>query len=154
MAREEARARVIEDADTLDNMKVNPNGSINVVTVAATVPDAGTPIIEDAFTSVATVAGVDTIYTITNSTTLTIQTFTSGSEEKTGGSVAELFEDPNGNLTPLNRIDSIYTNGNTTNVPIGTDFVGNGTRRIVMRQRGLGSSSAREVFSRWSGFEV
>jgi len=30
MAREEARARVIEDSETLDNMKVNSDGSINV----------------------------------------------------------------------------------------------------------------------------
>jgi hypothetical protein len=153
MAREEARARVIEDSDTLVNMKVNDDGSINTVNVSISTPSTATAVVEENFASISSTVGVDTIYTITNTKTLTIQQFSSGSEAKTGGSVAEIFEDPNGDLSVLNRIDNIYTDGSTTTVPLGQDYVGDGTRRIVMRQRGLSSTSAREMFSRWQGFE-
>lgn len=154
MAREEARARVIEDSESLVNMKVNDDGSINVVNIAATTPDAGTQVIVENFGTIATTSGTDTVYTITNGTTLTLQTFISGSASTSGGSACDLFEDPNGDLTVLNRIETIYTDGSTSPLPVGQEFVGDGTRRIVMRQRGVSSSSGREMFSRWQGFEV
>ena len=116
-------------------------------------PANTTAVVQSAFGDVATTTGEDTIYTITNGKTLTIQRLSAGSEETTGGSVVELFEDPNGNLTGMTRIETIFTNGNSGNVDIGLDFIGNGTRRIVLRRRGF-TSSAREMFGRWQGFEV
>ena len=152
MAREEARAKVIEDADTLVNMKVNANGSINVVNVSAVAPVNTTPVITGAFGSVATTNGVDTYYTITNAKTLTIQRLDGGSEENTGGSVVELFYDPNANLTGMTRLGVIYLNGSSNNQFIEQQFTGNGTRRIVLRARGF-SSNSREMFRRWIGYE-
>jgi hypothetical protein len=152
MAREEARARVIEDSDTLTNMKVNDDGSINTVSISASTPSTAVQVIQENFGDIATTAGVDTIYTITNSTTLMIQTFAAGSETTAAGSVTELFEDPNGDLTGMNRIDTIFTNGDNAEVTLGQSFDGDGTRRIVMRQRGY-AASAREMFGRWQGFE-
>ena len=144
---------IISDPTTdANNLVVNDDGSINVANVAISTPVTATQIIEENFASIATTSGIDTTHTITNATTLTIQQFTSGSEEKTGGGVTELFEDPNGDLSVLNRIESIFTNGSSSNSIIGQDFIGDGTRRIVMRQRGY-TSNSREMFGRWQGFE-
>jgi hypothetical protein len=153
MAREESRSRIIEDSTTGDNLAVNTDGSINVVNVAVSTPSGGTQVVTENFADVATTSGTDTAYTITNSTTLTLQVFSAGSEENTGGSVTELFEDPNGDLTVLNRIATLFTNGQSAPPEsIQQDFVGDGTRRIVMRQRGY-TAAAREMFGRWQGFE-
>jgi len=143
---------VCDPVTVANKMAVNSDGSVNVVASSVTTPTGATQVIEENFQDIASTAGVDTIYTITNGTTLTIQTLESGSESGVGGSVAELYEDPNGDLSVLNIIDAIFTDASTTFVPINLDFDGDGTRRIVMRQRGY-NASAREMFSRWVGYE-
>lgn len=152
MARDEARAKVIEDADTLVNMKVNANGSINVVNVTAVAPVNTTPVVITAFGAVATTVGVDTFYTITNGLDLTIQRLDGGSEENTGGSAVELFYDPNANLTGMTRLGTIYVNGSSYEQAVDRTFTGDGTRRIVLRRRGF-SGNSREMFARWAGYE-
>lgn len=144
---------IISDSDTdANNLAINSDGSINVHSVVAVAPETATPVIQENFADIATTSGTDTIFTLTNGETLTIQTFAAGSEDITAGSVTELFEDPNGDLSVLNVIEVIFTNGMTTNVPVSQEFVGDGTRRIVMRQRGY-TASAREMNGRWQGFE-
>jgi len=136
---------------TFINAAVTSSGALKVESTV-TAPAAATIVIQENFEDIATTSGSDTLYTITNSTTLTIQLFSAGSEENVGGSVTELFEDPNGDLSVLNRINTIFTNGANSSELIRQDFTGDGTRRIVMRQRGY-TASAREMFGRWQGFE-
>lgn len=95
----------------------------------------------------------DTIYTITNGKTLVIQLFEAGAEANSiGGSQVLLFEDPNGDLSVLNLISAIYVNGSSFQNSVTDEFVGNGTRRIVMRRNPLAGGS-REIYGRWKGFE-
>lgn len=150
--RAESRRRIIEDPTTGTDMMVNDDGSINTVNVTVSTPTNADQVVQENFEDVATTTGVDTIYTITNGETLTIQIFSAGAEVTAAGSVTELFEDANGDLSVLVRIGTIFTNGDNANEPIQQDFVGDGTRRIVMRQRGY-AASAREMFGRWQGFE-
>lgn len=116
------------------------------------IPIGATAVNVEAFGSVGTTAGTDTFYTITNGKTLTIQSFFGGAEEKTGGSVCELFYDPNGDLSVLTRIRAIWVNGDSFTVGVQQEFDGNGTRRIVARRRGY-TASGREMEVAFSGYE-
>lgn len=116
------------------------------------IPVGATAVNIEAFGGVATTSGIDTNYTITNGQTLTIQAFFGGSEEKTSGSVCELFYDPNGDLSVLTRVRTIWVNGDSFTVGVQQEFVGDGTARIVARRRGY-SGSSREMEVAWAGYE-
>ena len=135
---------------TFMNAKVDGIGRLLVSDVATT-PLATTEVVQTAQTS--TNGSVDTIYTITNGSTLTIQLFQAGAEANSiGGSKVELFEDPEGDLSPLTLISAVYINGSSFQNNITSAFTGDGTRRIVMRRTAL-AGSAREIFGRWKGYE-
>ena len=151
MPREEARARVIEDASTGTNLVINSNGSINVTNVEVAAPVGATDVVVTGFGSVASTSGIDTYYVIPNGTTLSIQLLQAGAESSTGGSAVDLFHDPNGNLSSLTRILTLYVTGESTRATVDEQFVGNGTARMVLRRRGF-SGSAREMFARFKGF--
>lgn len=151
MSRAEARARIIEDSTTGDNLKVNPDGSINVAGQVISVPPNTTEVDQNVFGSVSSTTGVDTIYVIPNGETLTIQQLSGGAEEHTSGSIIELFEDPNGNLSVLNRIETVFVNGDSRQVTVQREFVGDGTRRIILRRRRY-ASNAKEIWGRWRGY--
>lgn len=139
------------DTGTFDNVK-STDGRL-LVSQEVVAPAGTTAIDEQAFGDVSTTSGTDTIYTITNGTTLTIQLLHATAEDETGGSLVELFEDPNGDLSVLNRIGlPLIVNGSFDTEIIGTEYEGDGTRRIVMRRRGY-TASAREIGGRWQGFE-
>ena len=170
MAREEAKRRVIEDPLTGVDLEVsdgreilsrirgangnvlepNANGSIPVTTVV-TPPPASTPIIQEGFSSTNSIAGVDTIYSIPNGEVLHITSLDAGAEFNSAGSVVELFDDINGNLTGMNRISEIYVNANSDEKSVDENFTGDGTRRIVLRRRAFGGG-AREISGRWRGY--
>jgi len=113
-------------------------------------PPGTTQIVQTAFSSINNTA--DTLFTITNSKTLTIQRLSAGAEVTTEGSIIELFEDPNGDLSVLNVIIVIFASGNSDQNDLSIDFVGDGTRRILLRRRPFGGGF-REIFGRWVGFE-
>jgi len=138
--------------DGLDNLAINSDGSINTAIINPPAPVDATPVNISAFGDVASTAGVDTYYTITNAKTLTIQTLLAGAEYEVSGSIVELFYDPNGDLTVLTRISTIFVNATSDTAPVQQIFIGNGTRRIVLRRRGFGAS-AREMFAQWFGYE-
>jgi hypothetical protein len=117
------------------------------------IPEGSTRVTSTATPSdVSTTAGSDTYYTITNAKILTIQSFAGGAEETTGGSAIDLYYDPNGDLSALTWVDTLYVNGEDSQHSIGEEFTGNGTRRMVMRRRGY-TASAREMSGRWYGYE-
>ena len=153
MAREEARARVIEDSESGANLRVNGDGSLNTIPlVNPPAPLNTTPVNISAFGDVASKTGVDTYYTITNTKTLTIQSFVAGAEYDSAGSVVEMFYDPNGDLSVLTRISTIFVNGQSDNTPVQQTFTGDGTRRVILRRRGYGANG-REIFGQWFGYE-
>lgn len=134
-------------------LAINADGSISTVPlVTPPAPTGATGVIRDDFSDVADTSGVDITYTVTDLKTLTIQVLVAGAETTTGGSIVELFEDPSGTGSPLIRISSLFVNGQSDNAPVHQDFIGNGTRRIILRRRGY-SGSAREMFAQWIGFE-
>ena len=144
----------IENITTGNDLAVNTDGSLNVVPLLNPPAPANTlAVVISAFGNVNSTAGTDTYYTITNTKVLTIQTLLSGSEETTGGAIVELFYDPNANLTGMTRISTEFINGSSDYAPVGQSFTGNGTRRIVLRRRSY-SSSAREMFGQWIGYEA
>ena len=111
---------IIRSGATSNNeMAVNTDGSINVVPlVVPPAPANTTPVNVSAFSDVATTSGDDTFYTITNTKILTIQTMVAGAEESTGGSIVELFYDPNANLTGMTRVSTLFVNGTSDNTPV------------------------------------
>ena len=140
----------IVDKDTQKSARIDSSGRILVSPIAST-PPSTTSVIQTGFSSIST--STDTIYTITNTKTLVLQQFEAGAQENTtGGSKVILYEDPNGDLSVLNLITLLYVNGDSSIVQLSSSFVGNGTRRIVMR-RDVISGPSREVFGRWKGFE-
>lgn len=142
------------NASTGTSLDIATDGSIKVVPlVTPPAPFGAVDISQTAFNGVTSTAGVDLYYTITNTKTLMIQTLIAGSEETQGGAVVELFYDPNANLTGMTRLSTLFINGSSDNTPINQDFVGNGTRRIVLRRRGY-TASNREMFAQWLGYEV
>lgn len=144
----------IASSDGINKVIVNTDGSINVVPLTnPPAPANTTPINISAFSSVSSSSGVDTYYIITNTKTLTIQTLIAGCEYATDGSVIELFYDPNANLTGMTRISTLFVNGISDNTPVYQSFIGNGTRRVVLRRRGY-SNAGREMFAQWIGYEV
>jgi len=143
-----------EDSNGIfQNISANSDGSLNTVPTVPDTPSGSTEVIREEFSDISTTSGTDNVYTITNGTTLTITAFAAGAEDETGGSVIELFDDPNGDLSVLNRISTLFTNGTSMQIIIAEDFDGDGTRRIVLRRRGY-TANAREIFAQWRGFET
>jgi hypothetical protein len=64
----------------------------------------------------------------------------------------ELVYQPNGNTTGEELIDVGYIAGGNFQFTLDSTFVGNGTRRIVLRRVNQGGSSMR-ITARWSGYE-
>jgi len=128
---------------------VDASGNLKVASTIVTPPTANI-VIQVAKSNMS--GTVDTMFTITNGTTLTIQILSGGSETTNAGAIVELFEDPNGDLSVLNIIDDVYVNGSSSEKNLTVDFIGDGTRRIVLRRR-LFSGGTIEITGRWEGFE-
>jgi len=152
MARATSRSRIIEDAITEDALIINPDGSINIAGTVIITPPGASAVDVNEFSTISSTTGIDTLYTITNTKTLTIQAMSGGAEEHTSGSIVELFEDPNGDKSVLNRIETVFANGDSRAVIVQKDFVGDGVRRILLRRRRYAANS-KEMWGRWRGFE-
>lgn len=106
---------------------------------------------------------LDDFYLITNGSTLTVQQLRARVESAgTGKSVRiELFHDPLGvNPAPPSsqpaswiRIDTLMGNNFNQDASQDNVFVGDGTRRIVLRLKQTGSASIA-VDGQWQGFEI
>jgi len=99
---------------------------------------------------------VDTLYVITNGKTLTIQRVAGGAGAGTTGdrqSKVSIFEDPTGDLLSLNLIRVFYVSGSNEERILSSEFVGDGTRRILLRRERFDAGTV-EVFAAWQGFEV
>jgi len=139
------------------NLTFDDIGRLGVFLSAPTAPPNTTAVDNGGLITITANATVDSLYSITNGKTLTIQAFSvSASDGGTGKSVrVEMFEDPNGNLTVLNRVPggTLFVNANSFERTIGRTFIGNGTRRILLRTVQLGAATM-DVFRQWVGFEA
>lgn len=122
---------------------------ISVIAVPTSVPADGTKVGTVKYDNVN--GATDEVYTIPNNKTLIIQNLIGGAEVTGQGSVVELWYDPNGNKNGMIIIDAVHTSGESMQHGLCVSFVGNGTRRIVMRRRRLGGGSC-EIFGRWEGY--
>lgn len=144
----------VVDTEHGTKLHISDQGRIEVIVVPAEAPADTLAISTSAFGDVASTSGVDFPYTITAGSTLTIQEFTAGAEYDSAGSVVELYWDPAGDMgSQARRIEVLFVNAASANVPIAEDFVGDGTARIVLRRRGF-TAVAREMFGRWKGYET
>jgi hypothetical protein len=140
----------IDDNNIFRQVRVNTAGRLLVSQEPPTPPAATTPVV---ITAKSTMSGtVDTLYAITNGQTLTIQRMSSGAQSSNSGHIIELFDDPNGDLSVLNIIDDIYVNGSSDQKDLLGDFVGDGTRRILLRRRAFGGGN-NDVTGIWQGYE-
>ena len=118
-------------------------------------PIGSTKILESTASNV--VGEDDSTYKITNTKKLVIDNlFGSGEYSSSGGSVLELWYDPNGDLSSMILIGSINFNGNYDNIQIDDSlntYTGDTTNRIVMRRRRLDGGIAY-VSSSWRGYEI
>ena len=125
------------------------SGNLKTVAVVTAPPDTD-PVTVTAKSSIS--GTVDTFYTITNAKTLTLQRVSGGAETSNSGHIIELFEDPTGTGTPLTPIEDIYVNGSSGQKDLSNEYIGDGTRRILLRRRAFGGGS-NEVTGVWQGFE-
>ena len=86
-------------------------------------------------------------YTITNGKTLALEVFVAGHEYSKKEARVELLERVGATDT---TIAVMY--GSTTRVVVDEDFVGDGTRKIVIRATN-GDSGQLHMFGRWVGRE-
>ena len=139
------------DQSTGIPVKVDASGRLLVSIAPPTPPPATTPIEIIAFSIMGD--SVDTFLTITNGKILTVTQFRAGSETSNKGTKVELFEDPNGDLSVLNLIDVIFINGNSNSNALNKNFVGNGTRRMLLRRTHL-TGGFIQIFGAFRGFET
>jgi len=94
----------------------------------------------------------DQFYLIPNGETLFIQRLSAGAEvDSTAGSVIELYYDINGTGLGMILLDSIFASGNSDQHDLNENFIGDGTKRILLRRRRL-TGGASEIFGRWEGY--
>lgn len=131
------------------NAEVSASGRLKVDIAPASAPPDTTPV---SVTQYGAVAGTsDTFYTIPNGETLYIQLFSGGASPASGSSI-EIWYDPNGTGVGMTVIDVIMSNGQSDQHNLNVSYIGNGTRRILLRRTGLGSANARTIFGRWEGY--
>ena len=143
----------IGDESSGFSAEVDSSGRLKVIasTAPPVTPPAATEVTQTAYSSMS--GTQDTLYTITNGTTLTITQLQGGAEADSDGTVIELYEDPNVDLSVLNVITVIFASGVSNSIPLADDFTGDGTRRILLRRRRL-TGGSNEVFGRWTGYEI
>jgi 3D (Asp-Asp-Asp) domain-containing protein len=139
------------EGDVTGNIaEVNASGELKVIAAQPTPPPATTAV---RVVEKGSISGtVDNFYTITNTKTLSIQRLSGGAESSNSGHIIELFEDASGTGTPLVAIEDIYVNGQSGQKDLLGDYVGDGTRRILLRRRAFGGG-ASEVTAIWQGYE-
>jgi len=141
-----------DDFGFFHDIAVNPSRRMLVSQEPPTPPPATLAVVATEFSDMS--GTVDTIIPITDTKILTLQRFAGGAEvDGPAGNVIELFDDPNGDLSVLNVIDVIFASGNSDQHDLNAPFIGDGTRRIILRRRRLGGG-AREIFARVEGFET
>lgn len=140
---------ILRDANNpLLKASVDTSGRLLVATPPPINPPDTTPVVITAFGDVN--GNVDSTYIITNGKTLHISRLLAGSEETTKACRVTLYENPSG--TTLNLIATLYVNGSSDRFDLSQTFIGNGTRKIILRRTNLGTGS-KEVFARFEGYE-
>ncbi len=133
------------------------DGRVQVATPPPVAPAGTTAVDSSAYGDVNANTTSETAYVITNTKTLKILRFQGGSDVSNDGSKVELYYQPNGNTTGQVLIAVGYTNGSNFQYDLAKEFVGNGTRRILMRRvnpsPAIGGST-NNIFGRWEGYEV
>ncbi|MFQ5472598.1 MAG: hypothetical protein ACE5FA_06925 [Dehalococcoidia bacterium] len=127
-------------------------GRLLVSDVPATPPTGATAVSQQAVGDVS--GSTDTIYVIPNAQTLTVSTLLAGAESVEGkkASKVALYEDPNGDLSVLNYIGvPAYVANSNFAQALNESFVGDGTRRIVLRRERLDGGTL-EIAGYWSGW--
>jgi hypothetical protein len=142
---------VLRDAEGHD-IDITPDGRLKVSQEVSN-PPGTTPIYRQADGSVA--GTVDTFYTITNSKTLHLQKFLGGCEFNSGGGgKIQLWYDPNGNTVNMVLISVGYACGGSFTFDQNQEYLGNGTKRILLRAIRTGIVGLRDMFRKWEGYEV
>lgn len=122
------------------------------VSSAPITPGGTTPIKQFADGSVGAIATVETVYTVTNGKTLTIQAFRGGSDTSSAGGRVELVSRPTGNPASDVVLDVGYVNGNNFDFAMDEIIIGNGTKQIVLKRINSGGTGLR-MGAQWRGYE-
>jgi hypothetical protein len=142
----------------------NASGELIVTSGIPSTPPGSTKVLRPSGDPLVTLSPnqvLDDFFTITNGTTLTVQQLRARVESAgTGKSVrAELFYDPNGTNPTAGsqpgdweRIDTLMGNNFNADAPQDRVFTGDGTARIVLRRKQIGSATIA-VDAQWQGFE-
>jgi len=145
---------IITDGTT--DAEVTGDGRLKVDVTTPSAPSGTTPVNRGTLSEIASGSTVDDLYTITNGDTLTILSFTGSSASNSASSKGAieftLYEDPNGDLSVLNLIKAAHLEDGNFQFLLNRDFVGDGTRRILLRVEELAGQTLR-VSRFWDGFE-
>jgi len=144
---------MIVGSQGLNLITVDSSGRL-LVRDSATAPPDTTSVSTSAFSLITKDDIENTIYTVTAGSTLTIQTVSFACPNIGLAKYVRItiYEDPNGDLSVLNRKYTGYCSGENFVRALDLEFVGDGTNRIVLQAEAFGVSM--EIFRRWAGFET
>ena len=134
---------------------VTSDGRLRVASVDMTPPPSAAAVTMGGYASIANNTTIDILRTIISGKTFYLQLFKcrSAGNNSTGYTEFSIFEDPNGNLSVLNRIDTVLLQGggdfDTAQI---NSYVGNGTRRILLRT--ITNSQSATVYRQLIGYEI
>lgn len=147
---QESKVNIIDSTNGFE-ARVDDLGRLLVSQVVGDIPNT-TPVEHVGFNDVSTSS--DTTFTITAGSTLTVSFFQLGCEiDTTAGSKVELYEDDDGTGSTLTLIAVGFCSGSNQEFTLSNKTVGDGSRAIRMRRERM-SGGAKEIFGRWSGFEI
>lgn len=134
----------------LKPVAVTAGGRLKISQEPPDAPAESTPVIITEFNNVSTTHDIP--YDIPDGETLIIQRFSGGAEvDSTAGNVVELWYDPLGTGLGMTIIDVIFCSGDGDQHDLREEYLGDGTKRIIMRRRRFGGG-AKEIFGRWEGY--
>lgn len=146
---QEGTIGVIIQDDEGNKADVTATGRLKVSQEPPEPPTGTTAVTQSEYGNVSTIDDLE--YLIPNGETIYLQRFVAGAEQTNGGSVVELWYDPNGNGTNMTIIDTIFCNGTSDQHDLNESFVGDGTKKLRLRRRRL-SGGAVLIFGRWEGY--
>ncbi|MCW4039988.1 MAG: hypothetical protein NWE83_04445 [Candidatus Bathyarchaeota archaeon] len=140
----------VDDDSNLRSVKVDALGQLVVKSSTGGAPPATTSVTR---TIRGSLSGTnDDFYTITNGKTLVINKFVGFAEVSNRGTLAEIYEDVNGDGLTLIFLRGMVNSGGTTELDTGIEIAGDGTKRILLRVTQL-SGGSFESLGLWDGYE-
>lgn len=141
----------VDSTNTSQRLSCTDDGRL-LISAAVQPPPNRTSVSVVASGSINSTTGTDDEYVIPTGQSVTVQTFSGGAAEGTGGSKVQLYYSADAAKTSPTLIATVYVNGDSATDPITyISPAGTGTNRLFIRRTRFSNSSA-EVYGKWNGY--